>query len=137
VVYFLTFNCYGTHLRGYEKGSVDRAREGRGGAIEPSAALVNYGKRTMTDAEARLDLDESFLVLSAIRKTCAFRHWTLLAAHIRSTHVHLVVDGSMEASCAIRDFKAYASRALNGSGFVARHQNNYAYDDEEDSDESS
>jgi hypothetical protein len=84
-------------LRGYEKGSVDRAREGRGGAIEPSAALVNYGKRTMTDAEARLDLDESFLVLSAIRKTCAFRHWTLLAAHIRSTHAHLVVDGSMEA----------------------------------------
>jgi REP element-mobilizing transposase RayT len=120
VVHLLTFNCYGTHLRGDEKGSLDRAREGRGGPIEPSSTLVNYGKRTMTHAEARLDLGESFLVLSAIRETCAFRHWTLLAAHVRSTHAHLVVDGIMEASCAIRDFKAYASRALNGEGVHRR-----------------
>jgi hypothetical protein len=101
-------------------GSVDRAREGRGGPIEASVALVDYAKRAMTDAEASLDLAESFLVLSAIRETCAFRHWTLLAAHVRSTHVHLVVEGIMEASCAIRDFKAYASRALNGRGVRRR-----------------
>jgi len=101
-------------MRGDEKGSVDRTREGRGGPIEPSATLVNYGNRIMTHAEANLDLGESFLVLSAIRETCAFRRWALLAAHVRSTHVHLVVDGIIEVSCAIRDFKAYASRALNG-----------------------
>jgi len=73
-----------------------------------------------TAAEASLDFEESFLVLSAIRETCAFRHWALLAAHVRSTHVHLVVDGIMEASCAIRDFKAYSSRALNGKGALRR-----------------
>src|ERR1700733_11316002 len=93
VAYLLTFCCYGTRLRGDEKGSVDRAREGRRGPLEASAKLVSYGKRTMTHAEAGLDFGESILVLSAIRETCAFRHWTLLAAHVRSTHVHLVVDG--------------------------------------------
>jgi hypothetical protein len=99
-------------MRGDEKGSVDRPREGRGGPIEPSATLVNYGERIMTHSAASLDLGESLLVLSAIRETCAFRHWTLLAAHVRSTHVHLVVEGIIEASWAIRDFKAYPTRAL-------------------------
>jgi len=107
-------------MRGDELGSVDRAREGRGGPIEPSVLLVNYGKRIMTHAEASLDLGESSLVLNAIRETCAFRRWTLLAAHVRSTHVHVVVDGITEASFAIRDFKAYASRALNAEGVRRR-----------------
>jgi REP element-mobilizing transposase RayT len=107
-------------MRGDEKGSVDRAREGRGGPIEPSATLVNYGKRIMTNVEASLNLHESILVLNAIRETCAFRRWTLLAAHVRSAHVHLVVDGTIEASSAIRDFKSYASRALNGEGVRRR-----------------
>lgn len=120
MVYLITFNCYGTRLRGDERGSDDRMREGRGEPIEPSVALVNYGKRIMTHSEARLDPGESFLVLSAIRETCSFRHWTLLAAHVRSTHIHLVVDGIVEVNGAIRDFKAYASGALNGEGMRRR-----------------
>jgi len=99
---------------------VDRARERRGGPIEPSAKLVAYEKRGMTDIEASLDPGEAPVVLRAILETCAFRNWTLLAAHVRSTHVHLVVDGIMEASGAIRDFKAYASRALNHAGVRRR-----------------
>jgi REP element-mobilizing transposase RayT len=120
MVLLLTFNCYGTHLRGDEKGSVDRTREGRGGPLAPSAGLVNYGKRIMTNAEASLDSNETIVVLRAIRETCAFRGWTLFAAHVRSTHVHVVVDGIDDASCAIRDFKAYASRALNRAGVRRR-----------------
>jgi REP element-mobilizing transposase RayT len=116
----LTFSCYGTHLRGDERGSVEREREGRGGPIEPSASLVNYGKRAMTHAEASLSSSESLVVLDAIRQTCAFRRWTLLAAQVRSTHVHLVVDGIGDASGAIRDFKAYASRTLNLGGVRRR-----------------
>jgi len=120
MVHLLTFNCYGTHLRGAEMGSADRTREGRGGPIEPSVALVEYGKRIMTHAESRFDPSESCLVLNAIRETCAFRGWTLLAAQVRSTHVHVVVDGIVEVSCAIRDLKAYASRALNAKGVRRR-----------------
>jgi hypothetical protein len=67
-------------------------------------------------AEASLDPGEALIVLGAILETCSFRNWTLLAAHVRTTHVHLVVDGIMEDSRAIRDFKAYASRALNRTG---------------------
>jgi hypothetical protein len=54
----------------------------------------------MTHTEASLDRRESFVVLNAIRETCAFRDWTPLAVHVRSTHVHVVVDGITEANCA-------------------------------------
>jgi hypothetical protein len=116
VTYILTFNCYGTHFHGAADGSVDRTRERRGGPVEASVALVAYEERAMTHAEASLEPAESFTVLRAIVETCAFRNWTLLAAHVRSTHAHLVVDGILEVSGAIRDFKAYASRALNRAG---------------------
>ena len=120
VAYLLTVNCYGTHLRGAVDGSVDRAREGRGGPIESSAKLVAFEKRAMTGAEASLDSGEALIVLRAILETCVYRDWTLLAAHVRSTHAHLVVDGITESSSAIRDFKAYASRALNQAGVRRR-----------------
>jgi hypothetical protein len=74
----------------------------------------------MTGAEASLDPGEAVIVLRAILETCSYRDWTLLAAHVRSTHAHLVVDGIMEVSSAIRDFKAYASRALNRKGVRRR-----------------
>ena len=120
MAYLLTFNCYGTHLRGATDGSVDRTRNGRGGQIEPSATLAAYQKGTMKHSEARLDSEEAGAVLRAILETCDFRKWTLLAADVRSTHVHLVVDGAKEASGAIRDFKAYASRPLNRAGVRRR-----------------
>ena len=116
MVYLITFNCYGTHLRGAEDGSVDRTRGERGGSIEPSAGLVGYATRVMTHAEAKLDDNAAAMVLRAILETCLFRNWTLLAAQVRSTHVHVVVNGIIDASGAIRDFKAYSSRALNRAG---------------------
>lgn len=112
VTYLLTFSCYRTHMRGDERGSWDRRR----GAIERSDALVDYGKRMMTYAEAGLEFPKSLIVLGAIREVCLFRGWTLFAAHVRSTHVHVVVGGVAEASYAIRDFKAHSSRALNEGG---------------------
>lgn len=113
MAYLLTFNCYGSHLRGDERGSVDRVRNGRGGPIQPSSKLVAFGERIMTHAPARLELHQAFIVLNAVRETCLFRRWILLAAHVRGTHAHIVADGPTDPASAIRDFKAYASRALN------------------------
>ncbi|MBC8167540.1 MAG: transposase, partial [Bryobacteraceae bacterium] len=40
--------------------------------------------------------------------------WTLLAAHVRTNHVHVVVAAHRSAEQVMNAFKAYASRALNG-----------------------
>ena len=89
MVYLLTFSCYGHRLPGDERGSVDRTRgEQRGGLIAPSKALLEHASRR-------------------------FRGWELLAAHVRTTHVHAVTDLPCEPGNALRDFKTYSSRALN------------------------
>lgn len=52
-------------------------------------------------------------VLEAIQDVCAHRSWTLLAAHVRSNHVHTVVEAEVPPERIMNDFKAYASRHLN------------------------
>jgi REP element-mobilizing transposase RayT len=67
----------------------------------------------MSEHEYELSWDAAKTVLRVLREVCAVRDWQLIAAHVRSTHVHCVVGGIDEPNRAIADFKAYASRALN------------------------
>jgi len=55
------------------------------------------------------------IVLKTLLEVCSHRGWTLHAAHVRSTHVHSVVEGNSRPEVMMNAFKAYASRALNGS----------------------
>jgi REP element-mobilizing transposase RayT len=63
-----------------------------------------------------LDHDRRNAVLEAIQQVCSYRDWCLLAAHVRSTHVHAVVEAEVEPEQVMHAFKAYASRRLNGMG---------------------
>ena len=67
----------------------------------------------MRSAPYNLDRRSASLVLHAIEEVCSVRAWQLIAAHVRSTHVHCIVAGLEHPNRAIADFKAYASRALN------------------------
>jgi REP element-mobilizing transposase RayT len=42
--------------------------------------------------------------------------WVLLAAHVRTNHVHVVVEANIRPEMAMNAFKAYASRSLNRLG---------------------
>jgi len=53
------------------------------------------------------------VVLAALQERCAQRQWTLLAAHVRSTHVHLIVEADLRPERIMNELKAYASRCLN------------------------
>ncbi len=61
----------------------------------------------------RLDRRAAGTVLQVLREVCVVRGWQLIAAHVRSTHVHCVVGDVALPNRAIADLKAYASRALN------------------------
>jgi REP element-mobilizing transposase RayT len=60
-----------------------------------------------------LDRQRRAAVLSALRQVCSHRGWALLAAHVRSNHVHAVVEAEVRPEKVMNDFKAYASRGLN------------------------
>jgi REP element-mobilizing transposase RayT len=67
----------------------------------------------MGQAPYHLDPPHREAVLEAIQEVCQHRGWRLLAAHVRSNHVHTVVEPECPPARVMGDFKAYASRRLN------------------------
>ena len=60
-----------------------------------------------------LDVHRRVTVLGALREVCLHHGWSLWAAHVRTGHVHAVVDADMRPEKVMHAFKAYASRSLN------------------------
>ena len=67
----------------------------------------------MTQQPLSLSQPEREVVLREIQRTCDFQGWLLHAAHVRSTHVHLVLAAPKPPESVTKELKAYASRALN------------------------
>ena len=60
-----------------------------------------------------LDQEGRDEVMKAFEEVCLNRGWRLLAAHIRTQHLHLVVDAEERPERVMTTLKAYASRRLN------------------------
>ena len=114
MTYLITFACYGCHLHGSASGSVDSEHNVHGTPLleEDSARVAaeegTYGSGSLSPGSVRRDA-----VLEAIQEVCGRRGWNLLAAHVRSNHVHTVAPAEVPPERVMNDFKAYASRRLN------------------------
>jgi REP element-mobilizing transposase RayT len=64
-----------------------------------------------------LDEARRRVVLDAIVAESRFRRWNILALHVRTNHVHLVVTADREPEFVMRSCKANASKCLNKAGF--------------------
>jgi REP element-mobilizing transposase RayT len=112
--YLITFACYGARLHGAESGSVDRNHNLVGSPLlEPAPARVLAERREMVQDPYVLDEVARPVVLEAIQRHCTYRGWNLLAAHIRSNHVHVIVEAETRPERIMNEFKSYASRGLN------------------------
>ncbi len=127
VTYLITFACYGCHLHGHEAGSVDRADRAPGTPIlEANPALAAFEADRMDQPPYLMDQVRRDAVLRAIQEVCTYREWNLLAAHVRSNHVHAVVEAEAEPERVMNDLKAYASRLLNRMGVDAPDRKRWA-----------
>jgi len=118
LAYHIVFTCYGTRLQGNPKGSVSKYNNNPGTPllrIDP-VRQHKHGKR-MTQLPYELDESRRRVVLEAIKEVCQYREWHLIAAHIRSNHVHAIVSANCRPEKVMGDFKAYVSRALTRAGF--------------------
>jgi REP element-mobilizing transposase RayT len=112
--YFITFRCYGSHIHGAQPGSVDSRHNLPGSRfLDADQKRAEVETEAMTEAPYLLDDPARAIVLEAIKEVCAHRHWTLLAGHVRTNHVHVIVEADARPERAMNDFKSYASRALN------------------------
>jgi REP element-mobilizing transposase RayT len=66
------------------------------------------------------------VVLKTLREVCAWRGWTLLAAHVRTNHVHVVTTADCKPEQVMTAMKAYSSRALNESAVDAPGRRRWA-----------
>ena len=81
---------------------------------DPGRATAELQK--MDQTPYLLDEYSRGAVLEALREVCLHRNWTLLAAHVRTTHVHTIVGAEVRPEKVMNDFKSYASRSLNRLG---------------------
>ena len=127
MTYLITFACYGCHLHGDELGSVDREHNLPGSPVlEADPARAAAERERMHQPLYNLDQIRRDAVLEAIQEVCSHRCWHLLAAHVRSNHVHTVVKAEVPPDRIMNDFKTYASRRLNRMGLDEPHRKRWA-----------
>ena len=127
VFYLLTFSCYGHRLHGDTAGSVARDQNTPGTPlVQRNAGLKSWVTSAMAHTPYLLDGRRRDCVLGAMRQRCLDRQWTLKAAHVRETHVHVVVfcDGPPES--VLTQLKSAASAALNATGFDSGPRHRWA-----------
>jgi hypothetical protein len=120
--YLLTFACYGERLHGDGRGSVDPAHNGWRTPYldaDPSRQCVERGR--MRKVGVKFSASDRRIVLQSIRTVCEHQVWTLHAAHVRSTHVHVVLSSTAQPETVMTKLKAYASRALGQTKRWSRH----------------
>ena len=117
MTYLITFSCYGSHLHGDASGSVDRLHHIYRSPLADTDRDRAFIERThLLETPYVMAAEQRETVLKTILEVCHHRGWTLHAAHVRTTHVHAVVEGDSRPEAMMNAFKSYASRALNSIG---------------------
>jgi REP element-mobilizing transposase RayT len=114
LAYFITFTCYGTWLHGEKPTSVDPLNNTPGtDFLTLNSKRAGLVKKQMSEIPYFLDESRRRIVLQTIVEVCGYRQWVLLAAHVRSNHVHCVIHAILQPEQIMNTIKSYASRHLN------------------------
>ncbi len=123
--WLLTWTTYGTWLPGDERGFVSEVNDGQGGRVIHNLPGTPYDAgwdRLECDSRNRLASQPMYLtkeqadaVFAQFEETSEYRGWLLVAVGIMANHTHVVVGvaGDPKPEDILRDYKSYASRALN------------------------
>jgi REP element-mobilizing transposase RayT len=120
IAYFITFSTYGTWLHGADKGmgSVDRDHNEQGADfVTPDPAVEQEACDAMAQPVYTMDAPRRERVRDAIVSLAKERAWQLLAVHVRSNHVHVVIRADRDPGRLMSDLKGRASRDLTLTGF--------------------
>ena len=122
--WLLTWSTYGTWVplaarASSERVSVPGGAAERGGPqarpfVDPRERAA-AARRMLVEPPASFSARDAEIVVAEFRETARIRRWRIFAGGVTPTRVHLVVGVADDppASTLLRDFKAYASRALN------------------------
>lgn len=125
LAYLLTWTCHGTWLHGDERGSIDQDHNQIGSpTLAPDSRRLDTAWSRMRGSELLLDEQARGVVERTIREHAQIRAWKVLALHVRTNHVHVVLecaDGTPPER-AMDQFKAWCTRRLREAGNVGIEQ---------------
>jgi REP element-mobilizing transposase RayT len=132
ITWLITSATYGTWLPGDSRGFVGRVWENRSSDPTTDAlrtehdtidtpydrampGLETASRNQMKGDAVLLTVEQAEVVVEQFRQTADFREWQLHTAAVMANHFHLVATSPAEvlSDNLLRDFKSYASRALN------------------------
>ena len=85
--------------------------------VEPDPQREQEAREAMTQPPFTLSHPEREIVRDAFVALARKRGWHLIAAHVRSTHAHVIVQADRDPNRTMSDFKAKASFDLTRAGF--------------------
>src|SRR6516225_9851698 len=105
LAYFITWTCYGSWLHGRAPGSVD-AEHNRFGdpVLPPDPEWETEMRRQLVESPYRLDQPQRQVVLRTIQEVSHHRGWRLIAAHLRSNHLHVITHAECGPDKVMEDF---------------------------------
>jgi len=114
-------------VHGDESGSVDRNHNVPGSRlVEANRDRVAVMRQQMDQVPYFLDKDRRATVLDALHEVCSHRRWSLWAAHVRTNHVHVIVEADVRPENVMNALKSYASRNLNRLGIDGPERRRWA-----------
>jgi REP element-mobilizing transposase RayT len=118
LAYLITFRTYGTWLHGDARGSVNRFRnQYKSRRLPPEPRWLEINTERLAGEIVLLNAVQRNCIEAAIKETCTFRKWDLLAINVRTNHVHTVASiGSKKPEIALNAFKANPTRRMRESG---------------------
>jgi hypothetical protein len=125
--WFYTWRTYGTWLPGqegfvgyYHTSDGQRRIDNVPGELPTEAVppLERYARDALRGEPVCLTGKQAETLLAQFQETAAYRKWAIDAVAVMVNHVHMVfgVPGDPSPSAMLRDWKSYASRALNRLG---------------------
>jgi hypothetical protein len=116
--WLLTFRCYGTWLPGDRRGYIERSPEGRTFLAPARDRLEAWVAERLPRPPYALDAPARAVVDAAIHDHCLHASWRLQAVHVRTNHVHVVLQGRDPPDRMMTALKARATRSLRNAGLI-------------------
>ncbi len=120
--YLITFTCYGTWLHGESPSSVDKQHNNPGDPfLQPNLLRAEHLSTTLKYEPLILNKQLRETVLEAIIETCRRHERRLYAVHVRTEHVHIVVQTNETPEHFMSGIKTAATRELKNSGVIRQN----------------
>jgi REP element-mobilizing transposase RayT len=113
-------------LHGDERGSVDPKHNKFGTPrINANPNLQKVMRSQCAESAFILNKSQRETVLQSIINTAQFFKWNLIGAHIRSNHVHVIVQSTISKEKTMAKLKAYATQELKKQHAGLQNRNNF------------